>query len=105
MRHATLALCLTLTGCTPAAWQTGLDTAGTIVDTAAVVRARRLGMCGDAAPAVRTEADAAETQAEIALLRTALDEALRRLTEMRVEMARRSSLPAPDVPPVAPSQP
>lgn len=100
MRRLALALPLLVAGCAPAAWQSGLETAGVIVDTAAVVRARRLGLCGAASAPVATPEDVAARQAEIARLQRELDDVQRQLTEVLVEMAKRGAVsPPPSAPP------
>lgn len=81
---------LLLTGCAPASWQAGLETAGTVIDTAAVVRARQIGLCGDRPQPVATPKDVAARQAEIARLQRELDDVQRQLTELLVMMARRA---------------
>lgn len=88
--RAVALLPLLLAGCSPAAWQAGLETAGTVIDTAAVARARQLGLCGERPPPVATPEDVAARQAEIARLQRELDDVQRQLTELLVLMAKRA---------------
>lgn len=94
MTRALLALPLLLVGCAPAAWQAGFTTAGTIVDTAAVVRARQLGLCGATPPQILTAEDAFRIQAEIEALKRDLADAQGELTRLAIERAR-TPLPTP----------
>lgn len=96
---------LLLSGCAPAAWQPALETAGTIVDTAAVVRAKQLGLCGagPTRPLVSVD-DVLAMQAEIEALTGDLAAAQGQLTRLAVERAR-APLPAYSLPPLPPPPP
>ena len=72
----------------------GLQTAGAIVDTAAVVRARQLGLCADSpVRPVATPEDALARQAEIEALKADLALLQRQLTEIAIAAARRQVAP------------
>lgn len=106
MKQVCLLLSLAITGCAPAAWQAGLETAGMVVDTAAVVRARQIGLCGDAPQRrLATPDDVVAMQAEIEELKRELSVTQGQLTRLAIDHAR-APLPQYDLPPVvAPPKP
>lgn len=90
---------LLLGGCTPGALA-GLQTAQTVVDTAAVVRARQLGLCAEtpAPVTVASPDDALARQREIAELQRQLSAQQAALSAILAEMARRAAAPPPPAP-------